>query len=173
MKCCSCKNEFDKSELTRARNVKGVYAKSGNYYCIPCEEQEYQRKILVDYIDKWFIFKNYYNNSKTEPNKSARNRLMALVNTQISNLKKDGYTYLQIKLIIEHMIHKENVEFTDTILGLVPYYYMRTSRYHTDLYRIATSETYGYIEPSEYVERNLPPHKPNKKALRITDIESL
>ena len=172
MKCTGCKKEFDKSVMTNARNEYGEYPKaSKNYYCKPCEEQEYQRKVLVEYLHRWFIYKGYYKDDNSRANKAEVSRIMKLVNTQISNLKKEGYTYLQIRLILEYMINKENVEFSDSILGLVPYYYVKTSTYHNTLHRIATSKSYGYIPPSEEVIDNRPPHRPNKKAIKITNIE--
>ena len=172
MKCCGCKRDFDKSEMTNARNEKGEYPKSSkNYYCKPCEEQEYQRKVLVEYLHRWFIYKGYYQDNKTKANKDAQGRLMKMVNTQISSLKKEGYSYIQIRLIIEYMISKENVEFNDSILGLVPFYYMKTSRYHNELHRIATSKSYGYIPPSEEEVIDRPAHKPNKKAVKVTSMD--
>lgn len=172
MICSGCKKDFDKSVMTNARNVKGEYPKaSKNYYCKPCEEQEYQRKLLVDYLHKWFMYKGYYKYDNSPEDKIVVDKIMKLINSQIANLKKDGYTYLQIRLIVEFILDKENVEFTDGILGLVPYYYVRTSKYHNDLHRIATSKSYGYIPPNEEVEVNRHVHRPNRKAIRVSNME--
>ena len=120
MKCSGCKKDFDISVMTNARNEKGEYPKSSkNYYCRPCEDQDYQRKVLVEYLHRWFIYKGYYQDNKTKANKDAQSRLMKMVNTQISSLKKEGYSYIQIRLIIEYMINKEGVEFNDSILGSI------------------------------------------------------
>lgn len=172
MKCSGCKKDFDISTMTYARNENGEYPKSSkNYYCKPCEEEVYQRKVLVEYLHRGFIYKGYYKGDKSKADKDAVSRLMKLVNTQIANLKKEGYTYLQIRLILEYMINKENVEFNDTILGLIPYYYIKTSKYHSELHRIATSKSYGYIPPSEKVEDDRPAHRPNRKAIKVTNME--
>ena len=172
MKCQGCKKDFDKSVMTKARDLNGQYPKSSrNYYCKPCEEQEYQRKILVEYLHQGLIYKGYYKNDGTNEDKTVKDKIMGLINTQILNLKKSGYTYLQIRLIVEYMINKENVEFSDNILGLVPYYYVKTSRYHNDLYRISTSKSYGYIPPSEEVIKKKPAHRPNKKAIKVSNME--
>lgn len=174
MKCSGCKKDFDISTMTYARNENGEYPKSSkNYYCKPCEEEVYQRKVLVEYLHRGFIYKGYYKGDKSKADKDAVSRLMKLVNTQIANLKKEGYTYLQIRLILEYMINKENIEFNDTILGLIPHYYIKTSKYHSELHRIATSKSYGYIPPSKKVEDNRPAHRPNRNALRVTSMDSI
>lgn len=176
MKCNGCKNDFDKSKLMHARNENGERAKTGMYYCAACESIEFQRKLLVDYLHKGFIHYGYYKDSNIDnsnANKNARNRLMGMINKQIQNLKNEGYSYEQIRIIVDFMITKERVEFSDTILGLVPYYYMRTSKFHNELFKIGSRKTFGYIEPSLVDMSNVPAHKPNKKALRLTDISQL
>ena len=174
MKCNGCKKDFDKNHLTLARNLEGNLPKSSKtYYCFPCEEQEFQRKILIEYLHQCFLANGYYNSSKAQANLDAKKRLMALVSTQIANLKKDGYSYIQIRLICDYMMNKENIPFSETILGLVPYYLVKTSRYHTELFRIGQGKIYGFIEPEKLTKLNTNIHKPNRKSLKITNMESL
>lgn len=175
VKCSKCKKAFDISEMTLARNEKGEYPKaSKNFYCKPCEEQEYQRKILIDYIHKLFISNNYYNDSsidKSPANKKEYQRLMRVVATQIKNLNDDGFSYQQIRLIVHYMLTKERIEFSDTILGLVPYYYVRTSKYYNELYKISNSESFGYIPAPQEERLTRPAHKPNKRAVQKISID--
>lgn len=175
VKCQKCKKEFDKSEMTLARNEYGEYPKSSKYlYCKPCEEQEYQRKVLVEYLHRLFICNNYYNDTKVDKssnNKKECQRLMKLIGTQIKNLYDDGFSYQQIRLIVDYILNKEKVEFSDSILGLVPYYYVRTSKYYNELYRITNSKTFGYIPAPNEDKLQRPAHKPNKKAVQKVSIE--
>ncbi|HSQ88004.1 hypothetical protein [Romboutsia sp.] len=175
MKCNGngCKKDLDASKMSFAKNLDGEYPKSGLLYCPQCAEEEYQRKLLVDYLHNGFIYKGYYKGDNSRNDKREVKRLMGLINTQISNLRKDAYTCEQIRLILEYMLTKENVEFGESILGLVPYYYVKTSKYHRQLFKIGNSKTYGYIEPTKVDMSNKPAHKPNKSALRLTNMESV
>lgn len=173
MKCHKCKKEFELNELTTARNAKGERPKSktAKLYCKFCEQEQYNNAILIEYLHQWFLYKGYYDNSHAT--KESRKRYMALINTQISNLLKNGYSSQQIKLILEYMIQKEGIEFSDTILGLVPYYYSKTSKYYTELFNIGQSKKYGYIKPTRVDESKRMKYKPNRESLRMTNIETL
>lgn len=173
MKCHKCKRDFDISQLTTARNEKGKksISKTANLYCSTCELEQYNNALLVDYLHQWFIYKGYYDT--TNNTREAKKRYMGLVNTQISNLLKNGYSSVQIKLICEFMLEKEGLEFTDSILGLVPYYFTRVSEYHTELFRISTSKKFGYIQPTTVEESKRRRYKPDRSGLRITNMETL
>ena len=170
MKCKKCKKDFDKTQLTTTRQANGEYAKGTAYYCGTCEEEIYKRNVLLDYIDRLFIYKGYYKDLKTDKskvNKDKRNRLMALVNSQIKNLCDNGYEYEQIRVILDYMLTKENIEFSDSILGLVPYYYIRTGKHYNELTRIASRRSYGSIPAPNESRLTKPAHKP-KTTNRIT-----
>lgn len=173
MKCHKCKKEFKESELMTARNAKGVRPKSktAKLYCGKCEKEQYDNAVLVEYLHQGFLYKGYYDNSNVT--RASRKRYMALVNTQISNLLKNGYSSNQIKLILDYMIQKEGIEFSDAILGLVPYYFTKTSKYYTELFNISQSKKYGYIKPTKVDESKRRKYKPDRSSLRMTDIETL
>ena len=174
-KCSKCKKQFDISELTLARNEKGEYPKtSKKLYCRACEEQEYQRKVLIDYLHRLFIQNKYYNDvsiDKSLANKKEYQRLMRIIASQIKSLNDDGFSYQQIRLIIQYMLTKESIEFSDTMLGLVPYYYSKTSKYYNELYRISNSKTFGSIPAPKEDRITRPAHKPNKRAVQKISIE--
>jgi hypothetical protein len=174
LKCKKCKKDFDKSQLTTVRQANGVYAKGVAGYCRPCELEQYQRNMLVDYIHRLFIYKGYYNDPKIDKSKANRNeinRLMKMINSQIKSLCESNFTYEQIRLILDYMLTRESIEFSDSIMGLVPYYYVRTSKHYNDLYRIGTQKSYGSI-PAPVEERiTRPAHKP--KAVQKISIDML
>lgn len=174
MKCKKCKKDFDRSQLTTARQADGQYASGNVYYCSTCEEEIYQRNLLVDYMDRLFIYKGYYKDLKVDKskiNKSSRNRLMVLVNSQIKNLRDNAYSYKQIRIILDYMLTRENVEFSDSILGLVPYYYVKTGKHYNELARIASRKSYGSIPAPNESRLTKPAHKP--KPIDIITVDML
>lgn len=169
MECKRCNKVFNSSELVTARNAKGIRSTGAkaNKYCLPCEEEVYQRAVLKDIFDNRFMQLGYYRKS----DKTIRNKYLGLISTLLSKLESDNYTPTQIRLILEYMIDKKNIEFDENILLLVPYNFSEVRKYHNELYRIATSKTYGYIEPEEEVLKVRPPHRPNRKAIKITNMD--
>lgn len=173
MKCHKCKKEFKESELMTARNAYGIRpkGKTANLYCSRCEQEQYDNAVLVECLHQGFLQNGYYDNSNAT--RESKKRYMGLVNTQISNLLRNGYTSNQIKLILDYMVQKEGIEFSDSILGLVPYYFVQTSKYYTEMFNISQSKKYGYIKPTKVDESKKRRYKPDRSALKMTNIETL
>lgn len=169
--CHICKKEA--AVLKNARNAYGVRPKSktANKYCIKCEEDVYQLNLLKEYLHKWFIKEGYYEQS--DSGSSERKRIMAMIHSQIKNLKdKDGFSYEQIKMICIYILEIEKKSFTENILGLVPFYYMKTKQLNNELWVINNSKKYGKIK-EKVIKTSTKIHKPNKQALRLSNMEDM
>lgn len=169
MKCDKCGKEFDAKDLVKARNAKGIRAtsKKAKVYCVPCEQLVYEKAIIKDVFDQRFMELGYYKASDL----GVRGKYMGMIEVFLQKLENESYTMTQVKLILEYMVTNKKIELDEHTLLLVPYNYVEVSKYHNELYRIATSKSYGYIPPTDEEVVVKPPHRPNKKAIRVTNME--
>lgn len=167
MKCTKCKKEFEKSVLTTAKNAKGKnpVSKTAKLYCPKCATEMYYRNVIIDRLD------NFHKNRYKSYGASDRKCVMGKIGQQLSNLEKEGYTYTQINAIMEYIL-KQNVEISDNILGLVPYYYMQTKEHYSELQRIKQNAKFGTINPKN-IDISNNKHNPNKDFIKVSKIELL
>lgn len=169
MKCAKCDEEFNKQDLVKARNAKGKRAvsQSAKNYCVPCEQLVYDRAVIEDVFDQRFMELGYYKPT----DKGIRSKYIKMIKNFLQRLENEGYTMTQVKLILEYMIVKKKVVLDENTLLSIPYNFVEVSKYHNELYRIATSKSYGYIPPTDEEVVVKLPHRPNKKAIKVTNIE--
>ena len=169
MKCAKCNEEFNKQELVKARDAKGKRAvsKSAKNYCVSCEQLVYDRAVIEDVFDQRFMELGYYK----AKDKGVRGKYISMIKTFLQKLENEGYTMTQVRRILEYMEGNKKITLDEHTLLLIPYNFVEVSKYHNELYRIATNKSYGYIPPTDEEVVVKPPHRPNKKAIKVTNIE--
>ena len=159
-KCGSCDKTFDSSLLKVMPKLDGTIPKSktAKKYCPSCFQEEMYRRQVIDY---------YYN-------LYDRKVMPTLITSRISALhKQTKLSYMQILYTTKYLLEIQNVKFDDEFILLIESASWRAMKHYSQVYRLQGAKKYGEIGVVTIDQSNKPPHKPNKKNIKMTDMNSV
>lgn len=159
-KCSSCDKSYDSSLLRVVPKLDGTMpkSKSANKYCPSCFQEEMYRRQVIDY---------YYN-------LYDRKIVPALITSRVSALhKQTKLSYMQILYTTKYLLEIQNVKFDDDFILLIESASWRAMKHYSQVYKLQCAKKYGDIGVITIDQSKKPPHKPNKKNIKMTDMNSV